>query len=181
MRLVRARERTQCRQRRRSQWTSGGALRAFGRLWASVHLLFFRPRTAGRGCVCVSGNKGVSCSRSWLFVLFCVHALVSSSRCAALYAVSPPPRMPARFALCSGAMSRAGKAVAPLVRRAQRLAVVPKRYGSGGAVVNPAEADLYAGGMLTGVRSQRGSRDYAQRMGWVAILKMLSCAFGVQG
>jgi hypothetical protein len=89
--------------------------------------------------------------------------------------------MPARFALCSGAMSRAGKAVAPLVRRAQRLAVVPKRYGSGGAVVNPADADLYAGGMLTGVRSQRGSREYAQRMGWVAILKKLSCSFGVQG
>jgi len=49
-------------------------------------------------------------------------------------------------------MSRAGKVVAPLMRRAQRLAVVPKRYGSGGAVVNPSEADLYAGGLLTGFR-----------------------------
>lgn len=51
-------------------------------------------------------------------------------------------------------MKRAGKVVAPLVRRAQRLAAAQKRFASGGAVMNPSEADLYAGGMLTGVCSQ---------------------------
>jgi len=49
-------------------------------------------------------------------------------------------------------MSRAGKVVAPLMRRAQRLAVVPKRFASGSTIVNPGEADLYAGGLLTGFR-----------------------------
>jgi len=49
-------------------------------------------------------------------------------------------------------MKRAGKVVAPLVRRAQRLAAVPKRFAGGSAVVNPSEADLYQGGLLTGFR-----------------------------
>ena len=54
---------------------------------------------------------------------------------------------------CRGTMKRAGKVLAPLVRRAQRLAATQKRFASGGAVMNPSEADLYAGGMLTGVSS----------------------------
>jgi len=85
----------------------------------------------------------------WCVCLLCAHAL-GSSMC-----VPPLCRLALALPLasrCAVAMSRAGKVVAPLMRRAQRLAVVPKRYGSGGAVVNPSEADLYAGGLLTGVR-----------------------------
>jgi hypothetical protein len=52
----------------------------------------------------------------------------------------------------SSTLKRAGKVVAPLVRRAQRLAAVPKRFAGGSAVVNPSEADLYQGGLLTGFR-----------------------------
>jgi hypothetical protein len=37
------------------------------------------------------------------------------------------------------------------MQRAQRLAVVPKRFAGSSAIVNPSEADLYAGGLLTGV------------------------------
>ena len=62
-------------------------------------------------------------------------------------------------------MKRAGKVVAPLVRRAQRLAATQKRFASGGAVMNPSEADLYAGGMLTGVCS---------------LLSLLCCAVSLQ-
>jgi len=72
----------------------------------------------------------------------------------AISAALPQPQPPvcAMRNVCSGTMKRAGKVVAPLVRRAHRLAAAPKRFASGGAVMNPSEADLYAGGMLTGVR-----------------------------
>jgi hypothetical protein len=48
-------------------------------------------------------------------------------------------------------MSSAGKVVAPLMRRAQRLSVVSKRFASGGKALSASENDLYAGGLLTGV------------------------------
>jgi hypothetical protein len=46
--------------------------------YVPVSICYFSAPAPPVGGVCVCGNKGVSCSRCWLFVLVCVHALVSS-------------------------------------------------------------------------------------------------------
>ena len=109
--------------------------------------------------VCRSGGGGgivLSLMRGLTFgVLSCVCDIASLCLCSfpscecVAWCVSSP-RCCTRTV--SSTMKRAGKVVAPLVRRAQRLAAVPKRFAGGSAVVNPSEADLYQGGLLTGFR-----------------------------